>query len=502
MEDAKQGDGSAPAYGHGSVAAPGSGACPRGHPAAKPPRAGAILKFCLLCFFVASRAFHPLLIDMSKSDGRLLYSKNTPVLLNKVVTVVLGNAVSYATDGMEGLRLCWEPNALFIFGLIGVLFALGDFLEMLSMSSLGGSVYQVLMQTKFLITALMLWGLAGSKQTTLQWHVLFSLFLAMSVFVIIDSGAQGGGGAEGGSVPLGAVAVVVLKVFVSCWAAVLADKQLKAYRSLPTCVKITNMSVAWTVASLLLCVEDREMMERGLFTGFFTGWTLITWLVMCSFVVKTVSTMYLLQILNSVQKNIGEALAVLVIYVSQALSPRFEDKFFELKAFLLAVLIVALVKTYLLPPATTSAPAIAMYQRAAAAKPRPAARRVTIVPLTTPHASSTLQGIGFSTVHYRVAECLPDGVFYGMLGDAHPVCGYVRPEDKKLCELVMLAHPPVPVDDAGRGRFQASSAPNQALTVLGHVRGPLPEMQLTAGQIMQDIAQARSQFMERCTGVP
>ena len=62
---------------------------------------------------------------------------------------------------------------------------MGDYLEMASMGSLGGAAYQILLQSKLVITALMcpgsfsfgsealrMWGIKGTKQTALQWNIL------------------------------------------------------------------------------------------------------------------------------------------------------------------------------------------------------------------------------------------------------------------------------------------------------------------------------------------
>ena len=51
-------------------------------------------------------------------------------------------------------------------------------------------------------------------------------------------------------------------------------------------------------------------------TTFFAGWNIGRVLVVTSFAVKTVITMTLLKVLDSVMKIIGEAVAVLVIYMA------------------------------------------------------------------------------------------------------------------------------------------------------------------------------------------
>lgn len=303
------------------------------------------LKLGLFVFFVLTRAVHPLVIDASKSDGKILYSKNTPIAMNKLLTVVLMNLVGLVLDGWKGVRVCWQPQCLAVFGMVGVVYALGDALEMLSMASLTGGVYQVLLQTKLLITALMLWKLKGTKQSSLQWHVLLAMFLAMSAFVIIDMG----GGGETASLPLGAVGCVMAKVAVSCYCAVLSEKYLKAYDKMPTYAKVSALSVTWTLASLLACTADPKVLSHG----FFAHWETSTWIVTASFVVKTTATMYLLQSLDSVQKNIGEAVAVIVIYASEVIL----GKSFEISVFLTAIAVVTLVRVYLLT--SKKAPAVA-----------------------------------------------------------------------------------------------------------------------------------------------
>merc|ERR1711953_54793 len=79
--------------------------------------------------------------------------------------------------------------------------------------------------------------------------------------------------------------------------------------------------------------------------GFFNGWTPTVCGVLASFTVKGWSTMYLLAILDSVLKNIGEASAVLVIYAAQVILPSFDDKF-EIPTFLSVMVVILSVTAY------------------------------------------------------------------------------------------------------------------------------------------------------------
>merc|ERR1712032_1525137 len=79
--------------------------------------------------------------------------------------------------------------------------------------------------------------------------------------------------------------------------------------------------------------------------GFFTGWNGITVGVLASFTVKGWTSLYLLAILDSVLKNIGEAIAVLVLYIMQVFLPIFEDTF-QVPKFLSVMVVILSVTTY------------------------------------------------------------------------------------------------------------------------------------------------------------
>jgi len=288
------------------------------------------------------------------------------------------------------------------------------------------------------------------------------------------------GSADGGdiasSVPIGGVLCTLLKVAASCYCAVLSEKYLKQYKNMSLPAKISCLSTTWMLASLLTCMVDPKVAS----SGFFAHWTPATWVVTASFVVKTVSTMYLLQALDSVQKNIGEAIAVVVIYVSQVSLPGFGEKTFELSVFLLALLVVGLVKTYLLSGVPKSA-----------AKK---AQRVRVVKLNS-EGTPLMHNLGFSTIRCEASEGVPDGVFYGMLGDVHPVCGSRHEDNHRMCELMLLAHPPVSPDEhPGASTEGLPFLPAESLTVLGHVRDRLPRRDLSAEQLRSDLAKARGQL--------
>lgn len=105
-------------------------------------------------------------------------------------------------------------------------------------------------------------------------------------------------------------AMVLFKVGVSCYAAVLSDAKLKGFSNMSMSAKLSLMSLSRVIAS----VGIAAVMEPGVqpsynpsAAGFFDHWTLATWIVTLSFTSKSLITLYLLKSLDGIQKNVGEA---------------------------------------------------------------------------------------------------------------------------------------------------------------------------------------------------
>ena len=293
--------------------------------------------------FVLSRALHPMVIDYSKVDGKMLYSKNSPAIMSQLLSMVFVNMVALKEEGLAGVKACWAiPKGASVFITIGLWYAFGDFLEMLSMGAMSGGVYQLLLQSKLLITAIMMKQLKGTSQSELQWNVLFAATLAISAFVMVDSGSSN----SDAGIPLMGVLMVLFKVGVSCYAAVLSDAKLKGFSHMSMSAKLSVMSLARVIASIAIAAvmePDVQPSYNRSAAGFFDHWSVATWIVTLSFTSKSLITLYLLKSLDGIQKNVGEALAVIVIFLGQIAAG---SSVFDLCAFLLAVLVVILVRIY------------------------------------------------------------------------------------------------------------------------------------------------------------
>lgn len=265
----------------------------------------------LFLFFVGTRALHPTIIHRSKSanpetgEEGFAYSTISVIVVDLIFQLVALQLVALYDGGYAQWRSIWKhKRALQVFGGIGFVLAFGDYLEMASMGKMSGAAYQILLQSKFVCTAIMMMYIKGAAQTRLQWVLLVSLMLTMSLYMALKDGSAGG------EVPVLGMLMAFAKVLISCFAGVLLDKHMKELKEIPTHVQIVQITLPQLLSTLMLSFTEPATWDNG----FFDGWNLITVGVSMSFVVKALGSLYLLKSLDSLLKNIGEAVAVLVIY--------------------------------------------------------------------------------------------------------------------------------------------------------------------------------------------
>merc|ERR1719491_1112621 len=232
------------------------------------------------------------------------YASGTTVICMCAFVVACGSAMAAAQG--EFMKI-WDQKALKIFSINGAVYAVGDWLEMMSMGSLSGAAYQVLLQSKFIFTAILFIYVKNEHQTRLQWLLLVSLMLSCSVYMAIASSGPS-------TTPFLGMFFALLKVVVSCLGAVISDKFMKDFKKTPIHIQLVQMGIARFICSLGLSFIGTDIWGNG----FFYGWNPIVFGVFISFVVKSVSTLYLVALLDSMLKNIGEALAIIVVILCVA----------------------------------------------------------------------------------------------------------------------------------------------------------------------------------------
>mmetsp|Transcript_122814 Transcript_122814/g.352735 ORF Transcript_122814/g.352735 Transcript_122814/m.352735 type:complete len:386 (+) Transcript_122814:76-1233(+) len=301
----------------------------------------------LFVFFTVIRAVHPLVVKAAVDPvtKKALHEGISVPLVECLFTFVVGQAMTLHFGGFGKWRAIWRAAPMSIFSMIGCLYAFGDFLELESLGTLSGPAYQVLSQSKLIVTALMLWGIKGTRQAGLQWVQLLLLMFSLACYMIIkDLMLQPHREHMGGdsSTSLLGVALTVLKVMVSCFCAVLADKYMKDYNSDPIYMQLVRFKIAWVITLLGISLFRGSTWQQGMFHD----WNQYTAFAAASFIIKGWSTLYLLAILDSMLKNIGEACTVLVTYFMVVFNPRTQDVY-ENETFIAVLIVFLAVVAYL-----------------------------------------------------------------------------------------------------------------------------------------------------------
>merc|ERR1711972_518323 len=155
--------------------------------------------------------------------------------------------------------------------------------------------------------------------------------------IIASSGKKSSSSSSGSQLFVGTV-FAFAKVLISCIGAVISDKYMKIYKSDPTHVCIARTFVSRAIAIVLLSFTQDVWSK-----GFFSGWDAMTVMVTGSFIIKSVSTLYIVALLDSILKNIAEAFSVLVIYFYDVLAV---GKPFNIATFLSVLVVVAACAAY------------------------------------------------------------------------------------------------------------------------------------------------------------
>eukprot|EP00931_Biecheleriopsis_adriatica_P119109 TRINITY_DN9437_c0_g1_i2.p1 TRINITY_DN9437_c0_g1~~TRINITY_DN9437_c0_g1_i2.p1 ORF type:complete len:335 (-),score=91.44 TRINITY_DN9437_c0_g1_i2:80-1084(-) len=267
-----------------------------------------------LAFFAVTtqRACHNSFIEWAKGDSPTAnYTVSSVIFVAQVVCVFIGWLLAQSQGGNADLQKCFDVSILKKFAHIGMIYAMGDIFEMESVNYIDSSTYTVLSQSKLIVTALMMWMLDGTKQSVMQWFILFTTSAGMLEYVLV-------GKAKGGAMTFSifGVSLALVKVAISCYVAVLNQKALKK-DSNPFPVQFSCLKVSWAATSLVYMIVKDGIMGDGSMWGEWTSRTVV--LVFAGFILKTLFNQYLLKVLDAIWKNISEAIGVILVYFGKVL---------------------------------------------------------------------------------------------------------------------------------------------------------------------------------------
>lgn len=231
------------------------------------------------------------------------------------------------------------PGAMLVFSVAGVMLAIGDWLEIQSLSKMHGAPYQILSQSKIIFTALLMMPLKGVFQTRMQWILLTSLVFGMSTYVSAHTSSDG----KNSPIPFSAYLLTFIKVVLSCFLSVYTDKFAKTYAdTVPLSVQLVQTFFACAVVLTIFVSCGTSLWSNG----FFHGWDALTVGVTASFCVKNAFTYIVIALLDAILKNLAECAAVLLVFFYSVLSP-WDDYELNLLNFSAVMVIVLTIGAYI-----------------------------------------------------------------------------------------------------------------------------------------------------------
>lgn len=291
------------------------------------------------------RACHNSFIEWAKGDdGVATYTVSSVIFVSQAFCVVVGWFLAYSTGGMADLARCKDIVPLRKFAYIGMIYAIGDIFEMESVNYIDSATYTVLSQSKLIITAVLMTVMDRSFQSTMQWFILFTTSAGMLEYVLV-------GKAKGGMTfsTIG-ICLALVKVFISCYVAVLNQRALKRDNH-PFPVQFSCLKVSWAATSFVYMIVKDGLLGSGSLFGEWTSRTFV--LVFAGFVLKTLFNQYLLKVLDAIWKNISEAIGVLLVYFARVL---FLGGAFDGAVFNAAFIVILACVSYILTKSKPSEP--------------------------------------------------------------------------------------------------------------------------------------------------
>lgn len=322
---------------------------PTGEKGNQPPpkNIGAFMEIFVFSVLVMIKAMHPVVIDASKSvnpeTGKkfFAYNTNSTIVTKDCLIAFLSCLFCLIIGGKKQFFSIWGADGgkpFMIFAFDGFLYTLADLFEMASMGGLSGAAYQILMQSSIVITAFLMMCIKGVYQTRLQWTLLFVLMGAMSVYMCITTGGGGGGKSGGGGIPILAIFTSIIKVFAVCGGAVVGDKYAKVYKDDPTHLQVARI---YFIRPFILVTAS--FLTGKMNADYYSNWTLATYTLVVSYIIKALAAIYVLALLDSILKTIAESVAVLVIFGYDVLIMGMK---FDVTVFLSVMMVVLACASY------------------------------------------------------------------------------------------------------------------------------------------------------------
>eukprot|EP00929_Paragymnodinium_shiwhaense_P090531 TRINITY_DN50725_c0_g1_i1.p1 TRINITY_DN50725_c0_g1~~TRINITY_DN50725_c0_g1_i1.p1 ORF type:complete len:466 (+),score=90.49 TRINITY_DN50725_c0_g1_i1:145-1542(+) len=291
---------------------------------------------------------------------RFLYAPASVVLMASVFSVVAGTALSAVHRGWDGVQSVWNFRTIVRMAPASALFTIAQVLKFLALKYMPVDMMVLVDQFSLVVLALMMRFMMGKRYSPPQWCCLVIVSVSMLQYMSLSDHAKKknrpadplshAGLDLSGNLYVGLV-LMLLQVFISVVASVLCETLLKApvgpgggpppFWEQQGAMQVSGsvVSVLWSYAAAPVLLNDTQVFDNGLFGG----WDTMTCLVLVMMIAKLWLAGLIAKMLDSVVKQLGSCIALLLIYFEQVFlpAPWGSGMLFDYDVFV-ALLVVAL----------------------------------------------------------------------------------------------------------------------------------------------------------------
>jgi len=276
---------------------------------------------------------------------QFLFSPTSVTFVASLVSVVICNFAAYSCNGRVGVLRCWTPRVVLRMAPTAMLFTVSNLMKFVAMFYLPVDMLTLLEQLSLVILALMTERCLNRRHSPPQWCSLVIVSVSMVQYMSLRDGDRHqrfiNSPTEMSANLWMGIGLMVPQVFISVFASVLCELQLKDEKELSS---FWEQRAAWEVSgsaiALVVVGFDTKVREHGLFVG----WDAMTYLVLGMLLAKSLLAGIITKKLDSIVKQLGSCSAMLMIYFEMLLLPEpwgQRDMSFDFNAFV-ALVIVAL----------------------------------------------------------------------------------------------------------------------------------------------------------------
>eukprot|EP01068_Selenidium_serpulae_P021026 Selendium_serpulae@DN957_c0_g1_i1.p1 len=229
------------------------------------------------------------------------------------MSVLLANAISALWYGVQGLKDCWNREAIGMISPVSIIYAVGESMEIITLQFISGPFWKILNQLKLPLTAIVGAFALNRKQTILQWLLILGVTVNVYGYFLVTQ--QAGGSLFG-------TLLGVFNVLIITMAGILADVIYKKVEY-PFVAQMAQGRLSSAVASVGVLIvycygvqvtTGENQWQYIFFGGKHGGWDYTTIILANWLLIKDWSVTFVLKNFDSLWKAMGTALALIITF--------------------------------------------------------------------------------------------------------------------------------------------------------------------------------------------